>query len=44
MPNGPERRAVKAEPTGEELSGSFVYLLRFDGDGNLEEMVGYDDS
>ena len=41
---GPDEDPVTAEPTGEEVSGSFVYLLRFDGDGNLEEMVGYDDS
>jgi hypothetical protein len=41
---GPEEEPVTAEPTGEEVSGSFVYLLRFDDDGDLEEMVGYDDS
>ena len=34
---------VTVEPTGEEIAGSSVYLLRFD-DGELDAMASFDDS
>lgn len=40
----PEADAVEIEPTGDDISGSFVYLLRFDDEGDIAGVAGFDDS